>query len=111
MQLFEGTRAERSVAVKRLDKLVAEKSDFSSVVGVAGQTYSRKTDTLVVAALSGLGETAHKICTDLRLLAHDKEVEEPFDSSQVQHIWNYLNNRAYVRCCLLLSDRLIRHAV
>jgi adenylosuccinate lyase len=50
---------------------------------VTGQTYTRKADTLIVNALASLGSTAIKICTDIRLLAHDKEIEEPFESQQI----------------------------
>jgi adenylosuccinate lyase len=50
---------------------------------VTGQTYTRKADTLIVNALASLGSTAIKICTDIRLLAHDKEIEEPFESKQI----------------------------
>jgi len=84
MQLFEGTQEEKSEAARRLDRLVAEKAGFGGkLMIVTGQTYSRKVDVEVVSALASLGSTAHKLCTDLRLLAHDKEVEEPFESSQI----------------------------
>ena len=56
--------------VRRLDKLVAEKMGFAEVYVVTGQTYSRKVDSQVLDALAGLGQTAHKFGTDLRLLAH-----------------------------------------
>ena len=81
MQLFEG--GSQSESVRRLDRRVAEMAGFGgrSYV-VTGQTYTRKADIEVVAALGSLGATAHKICTDIRLLAHDKELEEPFEKSQ-----------------------------
>jgi adenylosuccinate lyase len=69
--------------VRRLDELVARKMDFEEVYPVTGQTYSRKVDAQVFAALCGLGQSAHKFGTDLRLLAHRQEVEEPFESGQV----------------------------
>ena len=50
---------------------------------MTGQTYSRKTDYVVLSDLAGLGATAHKICTDIRLLAGHKEIEEPFEASQI----------------------------
>jgi adenylosuccinate lyase len=56
---------------------------FPSVLPVTGQTYTRKVDSQVLDALSGLGQTAHKFGTDLRLLAHRQEVEEPFEAQQV----------------------------
>ena len=69
--------------VKRLDQLVAEKMGFATVFPVTGQTYSRKVDTQIVDALSGLGQSAHKWGNDLRLLAHRQEVDEPFEAEQV----------------------------
>ena len=80
MQLFEDRQSEK---VRKLDCRVAEMAGFGdrSYV-VTGQTYTRKADIEVVSALGSLGATAHKICTDIRLLAHDKELEEPFEKSQ-----------------------------
>src|SRR5208283_5100090 len=54
-----------------------------SVYPVTGQTYSRKVDSQVLDTLSGVGQSAHKFGTDLRLLAHRQEVEEPFEAEQV----------------------------
>ncbi len=56
---------------------------FENVYPVTGQTYTRKVDSQVLEALSGLGQTAHKMGTDLRLLAHDQEIDEPFEKDQV----------------------------
>ena len=56
---------------------------FGDVYPVTGQTYSRRVDVEIVNALSALGATTHKISTDLRLLAHDKEIEEPFEKNQI----------------------------
>ena len=56
---------------------------FDAVYPVTGQTYSRKVDSQVLDALSGLGQTAHKYGTDLRLLAHRQEIDEPFEAEQV----------------------------
>ncbi len=69
--------------VRQLDVLVARKMGFDSVYPVTGQTYSRKIDSQILDALSGLGQTAHKFGTDLRLLAHRQEIDEPFESEQV----------------------------
>jgi adenylosuccinate lyase len=69
--------------VRQLDQLVARKMGFEKVYPVTGQTYSRKVDSQVLDALSGIGQSAHKFGTDLRLLAHRREVEEPFESEQV----------------------------
>ncbi|HXG10693.1 MAG TPA: adenylosuccinate lyase [Gemmataceae bacterium] len=69
--------------VRRLDELVARKMGFDQTYPVTGQTYSRKVDSQVIDALSGLGQSAHKFGTDLRLLQHRQEVEEPFEAEQV----------------------------
>lgn len=58
-------------------------SNVSPVISLSGQTYTRKLDYKLLSMLSGLAQSAHKMCTDLRLLAHLNEVEEPFDSLQV----------------------------
>ncbi len=69
--------------VRRLDRLVAQKMGFNDVYPVTGQTYSRKVDSQVLDSLSGISQSAHKFGTDLRLLAHRREVEEPFEPEQV----------------------------
>jgi adenylosuccinate lyase len=69
--------------VRQLDLLVARKMGFDTVYPVTGQTYSRKVDSQILDVLSGLGQTAHKFGTDLRLLAHRQEIEEPFEPEQV----------------------------
>jgi adenylosuccinate lyase len=69
--------------VRQLDLLVANKMGFDTVYPVTGQTYSRKIDSQVLDVLSGLAQSAHKYGTDLRLLAHRQEVEEPFETDQV----------------------------
>jgi len=79
LQLFDQDQEK----VKQLDRLVSSKAGFSQVYRVTGQTYSRKVDVDVVCKLSSLGATAHKICTDIRLLASRKELEEPFEKSQI----------------------------
>lgn len=79
LQLFKGEHDK----VKALDKLVTAKAGFQRSFMVTGQTYSRKVDTDLVARLASFGATAHKVCTDIRLLASNKEVEEPFEASQI----------------------------
>lgn len=79
LKLFEGDVRK----VYRLDRLVADKMGFSKVLPVAGQTYPRKLDAEVLQALSGAAQSAHKFANDIRLLAHLKEIEEPFGSKQV----------------------------
>jgi adenylosuccinate lyase len=79
LSLFHGDHAR----VRRLDELVAEKMGFETVYPVTGQTYSRKIDSQVLDALSGVAQSAHKFGTDLRLLQHRQEVEEPFEKEQV----------------------------
>lgn len=69
--------------VRKLDELVAKKMGFGTVFPVTGQTYSRKADTQIVDALSGLAQSAHKWGSDLRLLAHRQEIDEPFEKDQI----------------------------
>lgn len=79
LQLFQGDHSK----VEALDKLVAEKMGFETSYAVTGQTYSRKIDAQVLAVLSGIGQSAHKAGSDLRLLQSRKEVEEPFGAKQI----------------------------
>jgi len=72
-----------SQKVEELDAALARRAGFERRQLVSGQTYSRKQDDAVVHALSGLAQSAHKIGTDLRLLQHDGELEEPFEAGQV----------------------------
>jgi adenylosuccinate lyase len=69
--------------VEQLDRLVTEKMGFAASYPVTGQTYSRKIDSQVLAALSGVGQSCHKAGSDLRLLQNRKEVEEPFGEKQI----------------------------
>ncbi len=69
--------------VQRLESIVARKIGFQATYAVTGQTYSRKIDAQVLDALSGIAQSAHKLATDLRLLAHRKEIEEPFEKEQI----------------------------
>ncbi len=77
--LFDGDAEKADL----LDKLVAEKAGFPGRLLVSGQTYTRKQDSLILSALSGLAASASKFANDLRLLQHLKEVEEPFGEKQV----------------------------
>lgn len=79
LALFDGDHAK----VEALDRAVARAFGFDATYPVSGQTYSRKVDTQVLAALAGVAESAHRFGTDLRLLAHEREVEEPFEAEQV----------------------------
>jgi adenylosuccinate lyase len=79
LALFHGDHAK----VRRLEQLVAHKMNFDDVYPVTGQTYSRKIDSQVLDVLCGVCQSAHKFGTDLRLLAHRQEVEEPFAAEQV----------------------------
>ncbi|HEY2760827.1 MAG TPA: adenylosuccinate lyase [Pirellulales bacterium] len=83
LELFGGDTWESHQKVLRLEKLVAAKMGFDDVYPVTGQTYSRKVDAQVLAALSGIAQSAHKAATDLRLLASRKELEEPFEQDQI----------------------------
>lgn len=79
LSLFDGD----SSKVEQLDRAIVARAGFEKRVLVSGQTYSRKQDDAVLHALSGLAQSAHKFATDLRLLQHDGEVEEPAEASQV----------------------------
>lgn len=79
LELFEGDHEK----VKALEEKIAKEMGFTGVVPVSGQTYSRKMDSAVLATLSGIAQSASKFATDLRLLAHMKEVEEPFEAKQI----------------------------
>ncbi len=79
LALFNGDESK----VKELDRRVAAKLGFDSSFIITGQTYTRKIDTQILNALAGIGESAHKFGSDMRLLQNRKEVEEPFEKSQV----------------------------
>ena len=79
LELFDGDHAK----CKELERLVAEEMGFAACVPVSGQTYSRKYDAAVLATLSGIAQSAGKFATDMRLLSHLKELEEPFESNQI----------------------------
>jgi adenylosuccinate lyase len=79
LALFDGDHKK----VERLDKMVAAAFGFKKTCAVTGQTYQRKIDTLVINTLASIAQSAHKFCNDIRLLANLKEIEEPFEKSQV----------------------------
>jgi adenylosuccinate lyase len=79
LELFHGDHEK----VKRLEQLVCQKIGFDRSYAVAGQTYPRKIDSQVLAVLSGVAQSAHKAATDVRLLQHRKEIEEPFEKDQI----------------------------
>lgn len=79
LELFAGDHEK----VRRLERRVAEKIGFAATYAVTGQTYPRKVDSQVLDALSGVAQSAHKAATDLRILAHRKELEEPFEKDQI----------------------------
>ena len=79
LELFHGDYDK----VWKLDALISQKMGFEEAVPVSGQTYSRKTDSRILNALSQIGQSAHKFANDIRLLAHKKEIEEPFEKNQI----------------------------
>jgi len=79
LSLFDGDHKK----VEQLEKIVAQKMGFDSTYAVTGQTYPRKVDAQIIDVLGGIAASAHKAATDLRLLQHRKEIEEPFEKSQV----------------------------
>ena len=79
VELFEGDEEK----IRKIDPMIAEKMGFSACVPVSGQTYSRKVDTRVLNVLAGIAQSAHKFSNDIRLLQHLKEIEEPFEKSQI----------------------------
>ena len=79
VELFNGDSAK----IKAVEADVCAQMDFSKVVPVCGQTYSRKVDYNVLSAVAGIGQSAMKMATDIRLLANFKEMEEPFEKNQI----------------------------
>ena len=78
-ELFNGD----DETIDKIDPMIATKMGFDAVYPVSGQTYSRKVDTRVVNVLAGIAASAHKMSNDIRLLQHLKQVEEPFEKSQI----------------------------
>lgn len=79
MELFDGDNEK----VKALDKKICEKLGYKKVYPVSGQTYSRKVDYQMLSVLSDVAQSAYKFANDIRLLQHLKEIEEPFEKSQI----------------------------
>ena len=79
LELFEGDQE----TIDKIDPMIAKKMGFEKCYPVSGQTYSRKVDTRVCNILAGIASSAHKMSNDIRLLQHLKEVEEPFEKSQI----------------------------
>lgn len=79
LELFGGDQE----TIDKIDPMIAEKMGFKKCYPVSGQTYSRKVDTRVLNVLAGIAASAHKFSNDIRLLQHLKEVEEPFEKSQI----------------------------
>ena len=79
LELFDGDQE----TIDKIDPMIAEKMGFRACYPVSGQTYSRKVDTRVLNVLAGIAASAHKMSNDIRLLQHLKEVEEPFEKSQI----------------------------
>jgi adenylosuccinate lyase len=79
LELFDGDHEK----IRKIDKLIAQKMGYADCYPVSGQTYSRKVDAMVLQVLSGIAQSAAKFSNDIRLLQHLKEVEEPFEKSQI----------------------------
>ena len=79
LELFDGDQE----TIDKIDPMIAQKMGFKECFPVSGQTYSRKVDTRVANVLAGIAASAHKMSNDIRLLQHLKEVEEPFEKSQI----------------------------
>ncbi len=79
LELFHGDQEK----IDQIDPMIAKKLGFEACYPVSGQTYSRKVDTRVLNVLAGIAASAHKFSNDIRLLQHLKEVEEPFEKTQI----------------------------
>jgi adenylosuccinate lyase len=89
LELFEGDHQK----IRELDRRLTTKLGFKKTIGVTGQTYTRKQDYQVMSAVAGVAHSAHKLATDIRLLMHLREVEEPFEKSQIGYVENsFINN-------------------
>ncbi|CAF0995331.1 unnamed protein product [Adineta ricciae] len=116
LQLFNGDHSK----VEELDRMVTEMAGFSKAFIICGQTYTRKLDVEVMTVLASFGATIHKMCTDIRLLASLKEIEEPFEIEQIgSSAMPYKRNPMRCeRCCAmarhlmtLINDPLGTHSV
>lgn len=79
LELFDGDQE----TIDKIDPMIAKKMGFEACYPVSGQTYSRKVDTRVLNVLAGIAASTHKFSNDIRLLQHLKEVEEPFEKTQI----------------------------
>ena len=79
MDLFEGDGAK----IDEMNRRIAEKFGFSACYSVCGQTYPRKTDSRILNCLSSIAQSAYRMAQDIRLLQHDRQLEEPFEDSQI----------------------------
>lgn len=116
LSLFDGDHEK----VEELDRLVTKAFYFPSAFIITGQTYTRKVDAKVLGTLAGIGTSVHKICTDLRLLQHLHEIEEPFGEQQkASTAMPFKQNPRYAElaCALgrhpiaLLLEAFITHAL
>lgn len=108
LELFEGDGDK----VKELDRRVTQLAGFEKAYAVTGQTYSRLVDVEIVSAIAMLGTTIHKMCSDLRLLASMKEIEEPFETTQIgSSAMPYKRNpMRSERCCALARHMISLHS-
>lgn len=108
LDLFQGDYKK----VKDLDLRVTQLAGFDKACAVTGQTYSRKVDLDIVSAIASLGATVHKMCSDLRLLASFKEIEEPFETTQIgSSAMPYKRNpMRSERCCALARHMITLHS-
>ena len=79
LELFDGDSAK----IDAMNRALAEDFGFDACFDVCGQTYPRKTDSRILNALSSIGQSACRMANDLRLLQHDRQVEEPFEKNQI----------------------------
>jgi adenylosuccinate lyase len=105
LALFEGNHEK----VEQLDSMVTAMAGFSKTFIITGQTYTRKVDLDVLSTLGSLGASVHKICTDIRLLANQKEIEEPFETDQIgSSAMPYKRNpMRSERCCGLARHLMV----
>lgn len=98
--------------VEQLDQIVSELAGFKESYAVTGQTYSRVVDLKVVSTLSDLAASVHKICNDIRILASRKELEEPFESTQIgSSAMAYKRNPMRAeRCCSIARHLMTLHS-
>ena len=79
MELFEGD----STKINTMNQMLAESFGFTECFSVCGQTYPRKVDTRILNALSSVAQSLYRMANDIRLLQHDRQIEEPFEENQI----------------------------